>query len=172
MSKLKTFTSIILLLAAITAGAQSYERLEKRFVKEELSKEDSLAFIKQGLQKAQTLFLRGNELYLSNQHNTANQAYIQSTLPRLFYQDGKDSLQVDSLLRLLPRFQLLPGHQSVKYKTLASQEHLQHLVSTNLKPQLELDLKIVLLEKSFGSTTERVWQVFLANPVWQDFKSR
>lgn len=155
----------------LPAEAQSYEVLEKRFVKQELTKEDSLAFTRQGIQKARSLFLRGNALYLSNQHKPANQAYIQSTLPRSFQHGRADSLQVDSLFELLPRFQLAAGATAVEFKALNSSEYLSHLVSTNLSPTLELDLILVLQEKSFGSQNEKIWQVFLANPLWEDFPS-
>ena len=170
MKTLKFLIGLIL-IAWLPAKAQSYERLEKRFVKQELTKEDSLAFTKQGIQKARSLFLRGNTLYLSNQHKPANQAYIQSTLPRSFQPGRADSLQIDSLFALLPHFQLAPGANAVEFKALNSSEFLSHLVSTNLSPPLELDLILVLQEKSFGSQNEKIWQVFLANPLWEDFPS-
>lgn len=149
-------------------GQSSYESLEKRFVRQDLSKEDSLAFTKQGIQKAKSLFLRGNKLYLSNQHRPANQAYIQSTLPSLFQPGRADSSQVDSLFAVLPQFQLAPGSSVVEFKVVESSEYLCHLVSTNLSPALELDVVLVLIEKSFGTQSEKVWQVFLANPLWEE----
>lgn len=169
MKSLTLLMSLVLLICQSAQAQSSYESLEKRFVRQDLSKEDSLAFTKQGIQKAKSLFLRGNKLYLSNQHRPANQAYIQSTLPRLFQEGAADSLQVDSLFALLPRFRLAPNASSVEFKVVESSDHLCHFVSTNLSPQLELDLILVLMEKSFGSEREKVWQVFLANPTWEEF---
>ncbi len=172
MKSLKLGISLVLLTCLSAYAQSSYESLEKRFVRQDLSKEDSLAFTKQGIQKAKSLFLRGNKLYLSNQHRPANQAYIQSTLPSLFQPDQADSLQVDSLFELLPQFQLAPGSSDVEFKVVESSDYLCHLVSTNLSPSLELDVVLVLIEKSFGAQSEKVWQVFLANPLWEEKSKR
>lgn len=171
MKSLKILVSLLLFTCLSAQAQSSYESLERRFVRQDLSKKDSLAFIELGMQKAKSLFLRGNKLYLSNTHRPANQAYIQSTLPSLFRDGGADSLQIDSLFALLPRFRLAPNSSSVEFKVMESSERLCHLVSTNLSPQLELDLILVLQEKSFGSQRETIWQVFLANPVWEDFSN-
>ncbi len=160
-----TLLMLIFLLPALSA--QSYEQLETRFVKKQPTTTDSTAFIKQGVQKAQSLFYQ-TDLYMRNAGNVSNQAYIADQMPDLFYVPEGDSLDLQPLREAISKIQGSKKYTQPKFKTSEVPGYLAKLETTNTKPKLEFFLVLMKAPKRFGKEEELVWQVFLAKPVILD----
>ena len=154
---LTTFTGIV-------ANAQSYEAMESRFKKSAPTSVDSTAFIKQGVQKAQSLFYQ-TDLYMRNAGNLSNQAYIADQMPDLFYVAEGDTLDLQPLREAVSKIQSSKKYKQPKFKTSEADGYLAKLETTNTKPKLEFFLVLMKAPKRFGDEEEMVWQVFLAEPV-------
>ena len=165
MIKIKAILVCILIFNYCTAKSQSsYTRLEKRFNKSVLSAQDSLAFKKQGLQKAQQLFYQTN-LYLQNSQNLSNQAYIAQRIPQLFYKAEEDTAQFNAVMEEVRQIQAQPNFEQTEFSWLQPPKgKLARLQTTNTQPALQFDLILIKEQKKFGDLEEAVWQVFLTNP--------
>lgn len=159
---------ILILMLFLLGGrfihAQSYDVMEKRFIASQPSPKDSVAFIKQGVQKAQSLFYQ-TDLYTRNYNNTSNQVYIANRMPDLFYVAEGDSLDLEPLREAISSIQGRKNYKQPKFKTSEAEGYLAKLETTNTKPKLEFFLVLMKAPKRFGEEEEMVWQVFLADPV-------
>lgn len=155
---------LFFLLISFSIHAQSYKTMEDRFVKKQLTAQDSAAFTTQGLQKAQSLFYQ-TDLYLRNSGNTSNQAYIANRIPDLFYVAEGDSLDLQPLMDAINTIQRSKKYKQPEFKVTEAPGYLAKLETTNTKPKLEFFLVLMQAPKRFGSEEELVWQVFLAEPV-------
>lgn len=153
-------------LGQVASAQSSYETMENRFVKKQLTAEDSAAFKTQGLQKAQSLFYQ-TDLYLRNSGNTSNQAYIANRIPDLFYVAEGDSLDLQPLMIAINAIQGKKMYKQPEFKITEAPGYLAKLETTNTTPKLEFFLVLLKAPKRFGSEEELVWQVFLAEPVIQ-----
>jgi hypothetical protein len=165
MNKL-AFTILLivpLLSGGILQGQISYDALENRFLKQNLSAQDSAAFKKQGLQKAQSLFYK-TDLYWSNSGNRSNQAYIAQSLPDMFYVVEDDSLDLAPLMAAIDQIQNRKNYQEPQFKLIQIPGYLAQVQTINTKPQLSFLLVLKQAPKKFGNSSEVVWQVFLAKP--------
>lgn len=151
-------------LGQVASAQSSYETMENRFVKKQLTAEDSAAFKTQGLQKAQSLFYQ-TDLYLRNSGNTSNQAYIANRIPDLFYVAEGDTLDLQPLMEAINAIQSNKKYKKPEFKITEAPGYLAKLETTNTKPKLEFFLVLLKAPKRFGSEEELVWQVFLAEPV-------
>ncbi len=160
--------AIKLLLGLLFFGnllaAQNYDQMENRFVKKTLTKQDSAAFIESGIQKAQSLFGQ-TDLYWSNTGNSSNQAYIANRIPDLFYVAKGDSLDLKPLMAAIKKIQSHKNYTQPKFKLTEAKGYLGKITTTNTDPKLEFFLVLLRAPKRFGSEEEKVWQVFLAEPV-------
>ena len=162
-------SKIIVLTISLLFGngllvAQSYDQMETRFVKKKLTKQDSAAFIESGIQKAQSLFGQ-TDLYWSNSGNASNQAYIATRIPDLFYVAKGDSLDLEPLMAAIKKIQSHKNYTQPKFKLTEAKGYLGKITTTNTDPKLEFFLVLLRAPKRFGSEEEKVWQVFLAEPV-------
>ncbi len=155
---------LFFLLISFSVHAQSYETMENRFVKKQLSAKDSAAFITQGEQKALSLFYQ-TDLYLRNSGNTSNQAYIANRIPDLFYVAEGDSLDLQPLMDAINTIQRSKKYKQPKFEVTEAPGYLAKLETTNTKPKLEFFLVLMKAPKRFGEEEELVWQVFLTEPV-------
>jgi hypothetical protein len=151
-------------LGHVASAQSSYETMEKRFVKKQLTAEDSAAFKTQGVQKAQSLFYQ-TDLYMRNSGNTSNQVYIANRMPDLFYVADGDTLDLQPLRDAISKIQRSKKYTQPKFKTSEADGYLAKLETTNTKPKLEFFLVLMKAPKRFGDEEELVWQVFLAEPV-------
>jgi hypothetical protein len=158
------FTLLILIAFNNVASSQSYEAMESRFKKSAPTALDSTAFIKQGVQKAQSLFYQ-TDLYMRNSGNTSNQAYIADQMPDLFYVAEGDTLDLQPLRESISKIQGSKKYTQPKFRTSEADGYLAKLETTNTKPKLEFFLVLMKAPKRFGEEEELVWQVFLAEPV-------
>lgn len=158
MNKLYTLCFLLMAFQSAFSQSTSYGTLETRFNKEELSAEDSTAFINQGKQKAQSLFALTN-FYLSNRDNSSNQRYISRGFTEIFYVAPGDSLDVDSITTVI-RQANIEGPQ-VKFNITEESGYLAKLTTTNSNPEYEFYLVLMKVKKKFGSSEEEVWEVFL-----------
>jgi hypothetical protein len=166
----RTITGVVLLLLAmigfspVVSAQSSYDAMEKRFVKKQLTAQDSAAFITQGVQKAQSLFYQ-TDLWSRNAGNTSNQAYIADRMPELFYVAKGDSLNLQPLREAINTIQRGKTYSQPEFKVSKAKGYLGKLETTNTKPKLEFFLVLLKAPKQFGTEEELVWQVFLAEPV-------
>jgi hypothetical protein len=158
------WATLILVFAGLMLNAQSYEAMETRFVKKQLTAEDSAAFVTQGLQKAQSLFYQ-TDLYMRNTGNSSNQAYIANRIPDLFFVPDGDSLDLDPLMIAINTIQGSKNYKEPTFKVSEFDGYLAKLETTNTKPKLEFFLVLMQAPKQFGKKKEQVWQVFLSEPV-------
>lgn len=172
MSKINTTLTLIMLAAVATAAAQSgdYSRLEKRFVKTELTAEDTAAFRRAGEQKVRQLFEKGS-FYIENRNNASNQAYVKRQIPDLFYEAPGDTLDVEGLLREIEKVK--QGRpEAVELTTKPAPGYLGVTETVNCDPKLSFYLVLKQIPKQFGKEEEMVWQVFLHLPEKEEEKSR
>lgn len=159
------------LLAAIFASFQicvlaqssSYKTLENRFVKQNLTAEDSAAFKTLGKQKAMSLFYQ-TELYTSNAGNSSNQAYVARQMPDLFYVPKGDTLQMALILEAAQKIQENKKGKPITFEVREAAGYLAKLECIDCKPKMSFLLVLMQTPKQFGKETENVWQVFLYDP--------
>lgn len=158
--------SLLLLVCTISHGlwSQSYERMEKRFVKSNLSADDSAAFIQAGIQKAYNL-IDYTEVHYSNAGNLSNQKYVETKVTELFYVPEGETLNTDSIVTLVREVMQSKGGDGVSVVFTKKEGVLGHVATSGKKPKFEADLILVQKPKKFGKKTEAVWQVFMVNPV-------
>ena len=159
----QTLLTLFVFTYTLFGNAQSYETMETRFVKKQLTAEDSAAFVTQGLQKAQSLFYQ-TDLYMRNTGNTSNQAYIANRIPDLFFVPEGHSLDLDPLMEAINKIQGAKKYKEPTFKVTGADGYLAKLETTNTKPKLEFFLVLMQAPKQFGKKKEQVWQVFLAEP--------
>lgn len=161
------------LLFALPAGlfAQSagkvgnYDELENRFLKSELSHDDSAAFMLLGEQRVRQLFDKGG-FYMSNANVSSNQAYVRQRAGDHFYPPLRKQEDVDALLEALSGLRLTGGMQ-IALETRQQPGGFGVVETTNSDPQFTFYLALEQIEKTFGpNEIERVWEVFLVLPQW------
>ena len=167
--RINTLYMVITMLSftqlGIAQNSQSYGDIEDRFTKTELSEADSLAFKEAGILKAKSLFEYG-EVYRSNSSNSSNQAYVIQRVPNLFYIPETDTLNTMIVMNQINTIIRNEKPKPVKIIFTEKQGVLGH-VSTDLKKlNFEADLVLMKVPKDFGESQEKIWQVFLANPVF------
>lgn len=170
MSSIKTLMTLIMLAAVSIAGAQSvdYSRLEKRFVKTDLTAQDTAAFRETGEQKVRQLFDKGN-FYNQNQSNLSNQAYVKQQIPDLFYVPPGDTLDVDALLLDIERAKQKQP-RAIELSTKPADGYLGVTETVNCDPKFIFYLVLMQIPKQFGNEREPVWQVFLHQPEQREVK--
>jgi hypothetical protein len=161
---------IILLFAFLAQVAQaqssdSYGAMENRFTKTKLTAADSTAFRETGYLKAQSLFEYG-DVYISNYSNAANQAYVIQRVPDLFYIAEGDTLNTDSVMMMVNVMIENERPKPIKLELTDKEGVLGHVVTKTKKLHFEADIVLVKEPKKFGNTEEKIWQVFLANPIF------
>lgn len=163
MNPIKAPALLIALAVSATVAAQSvdYSSLEKRFVKTELTTEDTTAFRRVGEQKVRQLFDKGR-FYNQNTGNTSNQAYVKQQIPDLFYVPEGDTLDVDSILRAIEQAELQTP--SIELITKPKPGYLGVVETVNCRPEFLFHLVLMQIPKKFGNEREMVWQVFLHGP--------
>jgi hypothetical protein len=169
MNPIKAPALLIVLAVSAIAGAQSvdYSSLERRFVKTELTNEDTAAFRRVGEQKVRQLFDKG-DFYSQNANNLSNQAYVKQQIPDLFYVSPGDSLDVDSILRAIEKAK--QKTQPVELITTPKSGYLGMVQTVNSRPEFIFHLVLMQIPKQFGKEEEMVWQVFLHEPEQRDVK--
>ncbi len=155
---------LLLVMSNFIAAQSSYDTMENRFVKKRLTAQDSAAFKTQGLQKAQSLFYQ-TTLWSQNAGNTSNQTYIADRIPDLFYVAEGDSLDLEPLMAAISKIQNGKVQVEPEFKLSKAKGYLGKVETTNTKPKLEFFLVLMQAPKRFGSEEEKVWQVFLAEPI-------
>lgn len=165
---MKTFKNL-LALAAILVSSQAwaqtnsdYVNMEKRFVKKELTAQDTAAFRKSGEQRVRQLFDKGN-FYIQNSSNTSNQAYVKNQIPDLFYVPEGDTLDLNGLLEDIEKMKR--NHtEAIELSTKPADGFLGKVETLNCEPRFTFYLVLKQVPKKFGDKEEWVWQVFLHNP--------
>jgi len=161
---------IILLFGFLAQVAQaqssdSYGAMENRFTKTNLSAADSTAFRESGYLKAKSLFEYG-DVYISNSSNASNQAYVIQRVPDLFYIAEGETLNTDSVMMMVNV--IIENERPKPIKLVLSKKAgvLGHVITKTKKLHFEADIILVKASKQFGTTEEKIWQVFLTNPVF------
>jgi hypothetical protein len=164
--------SITMLITSISLPAQdvNYSNLEKRFVKKELTSDDTLAFRKVGEQKVEQLFDK-SQFYSQNYSNTSNQVYVKQQIPDLFYVPPGDSLDVTGLVRAIEQAES-KQNGTVKLQTKPRSGYLGMVETLNYDPKFTFYLVLMQIPKSFGKEQELVWQVFLHKPEIHEAKAK
>ncbi len=159
---------VFFLLGGILSAqsTKSYDQVESRFYKKRLSAEDSLAFKEAGILKAKTLFEYG-DVYLSNSGNLANQSYVTMRVPDLFYVTERDTLNTDSVVMMINTIIENEKPKTVEIVFSEKEGVLGHVATATQKLNFEADIILVKTAKQFGKSKEKVWQVFLANPIFK-----
>jgi len=161
------FLGILCLLGNVLVAQSdnSYGKIQTRFTKNKLTAEDSTAFKEAGILKAKTLFEYG-DVYTSNYDNTSNQAYVVNRVPDLFYVPKGDTLNTDSIVLMVNK--IIENEKSNAVEIVFSEKDgvLGHVATATKKLNFEADIILVKAPKQFGDTKEKVWQVFLENPVF------
>lgn len=150
-------------LSAQNSG--SYETIENRFTKTELSPTDSLAFQEAGFQKAKSLFEYG-DVYRSNSNNVSNQAYVIKRVPDLFYVQEGDTLNTDSVMFLVNTMIANEKPNAISLTLINKDGTLGHVYTSTENLNFKADIIIVKAPKNFGNSEEKIWQVFLTNPLF------
>ena len=145
-------------------AGQSYEQLEQRFVKSDLTAEDSAAFVEVGIQKVYSL-IDFTEVHYSNAGNLSNQRYVENKVEELFYVPEGETLNVDSVVSLVRNVMQSRGGDPVKVIYSRKEGMLGHVTTNGDNPKYEADLILVQMPKKFGKKSKAVWQVFMVNPV-------
>jgi len=145
--------------------SDSYGAIENRFTKSKLSAADSTAFRESGYLKAKSLFEYG-DVYISNSSNAANQAYVIQRVPDLFYIAEGDTLNTDSVMMMVNVIIENERPKPIKLELTEKEGVLGHVATKTKKLHFEADIILVKEPKKFGNTEEKIWQVFLANPVF------
>lgn len=165
MKTFKTLLALAAILASSQAWAQTssdYVNMEKRFVKKELTPQDTAAFRKLGEQRVRQLFDKGN-FYIQNSSNTSNQAYVKNQIPDLFYVPEGDTLDINGLLEDIEKMKR--NHlQEIELSTKPEKDFLGKVETLNCEPKFTFYLVLMQVPKKFGNKEEWVWQVFLHNP--------
>lgn len=143
----------------------SYSEIEDRFTKTVLTETDSLAFKKAGFQKAKSLFEYG-DVYISNSSNVSNQAYVIKRIPDLFYIQEGDTLNIDSVMFLVNTMITNEKPKSIDLTLVDKAGTLGHVFTSTKNLNFKADIIIVKVPKAFGDSEEKIWQVFLTNPVF------
>ena len=162
--------SIGLSLGYFLGNAQSnssYENMQNRFEKIELEPADTAAFIQAGIIKAKTLFEYGT-VHRDNYSNRSNQVYVENQIPSLFYDGGADSINMEKVMNQVQIIMKNQKGKPVEIKHEKQMGKLGKVYSVNTKPNFEADLILVYVNKAFGKTTRKVWQVYLVNPKFQN----
>ena len=146
-------------------NTSSYSEIEDRFTKTELTEADSLAFMKAGFQKAKSLFEYG-DVYINNSSNLSNQAYVIKRVPDLFYIQEGDTLNTDSIMFLVNTMITNEKPNSIDLTLVDKDGTLGHVFTSTKNLNFKADIIIVKVPKNFGDSEEKIWQVFLTNPVF------
>ena len=168
MKAVKNIFGLVCSLAIFSLSAQSensYGKMQTRFEKETFEPADSAAFIQTGMQKAKTLF-EYNTVYLQNSSNVSNQKYVVKKVPELFYVTGGDSVDTDLVMQKAQSIVQKQKGKPVELKFEKKDGVLGKVSTVSTQPIFTADLIIVKVNKSFGKKSKKVWQVFLANPVF------
>jgi hypothetical protein len=147
--------------------AQSYDMMQNRFEKKKLDPADSAAFIQSGIQKARSLF-EYNDVYLQNSANRSNQMYVEQKAPELFYLEEGDSTDLDAVMTQTRAIVKKQKGKPVEIQYTEKEGVLGQVTSVNTDPIFQADLVLIQIEKSFGKTSKKVWQVFLTNPQFKE----
>jgi hypothetical protein len=167
MKALKTLLAIAVCMYGLGLNAQSYGQMQSRFEKKNLEPADSAAFVQSGIQKAQSLF-EYNDVYLQNYTNRSNQMYVEQKAPELFYINNSDSLDLEAVMAQTRAIVQKQNGKPVEIKYTEKEGVLGQVTSVDTEPTFTADLILLKVKKSFGTTSKKVWQVFLANPTFQD----
>lgn len=160
-------TSILLFWLLLPGAAllgQSYGTMEKRFVKDQPTRQDTAAFRAQALQKVQSLFYK-SELYERNTGNLSNQSYIAQSLPDMFYVPEGDTLDLKPMLAAIAKIQNAKRKQNPQFEFIDQDDYLGKIKTSNTKPKLSFLVTLMKAPKRFGNKEELIWQVFLIPPV-------
>ncbi len=103
-NKVMKIALFLLAFGGMQAQNVDYSNMEKRFVKKELSAQDTVAFREVGEQKVQQLFDKSH-FYSQNYSNTSNQVYAKQQIPNLFYVAPGDTLDVNELVLAIERLE-------------------------------------------------------------------
>jgi len=153
--------------AGIAQTNNSYGAMQTRFEKKTLDHADSAAFVQSGIQKAQSLF-EYNDVYLQNSTNRSNQMYVEQKAPELFYIEKGDTTNLDAVMTQARAIVQKQGGTPVEIQYTEKEGVLGQVTSVDTDPTFTADLILLQVKKSFGTTSKKVWQVFLANPTFQD----
>lgn len=167
MNTLKTVFILAICMYGFGIKAQSYGEMQTRFEKKKLESADSAAFIQSGIQKAKTLF-EYNDVYLQNTANKSNQMYVEQKAPELFYLGEGDTTDLDVVMTQTRAIVKRQKGKPVEIEYGKKDGVLGHVTTIDTDPVFQADLVLVQIKKSFGSTSKKVWQVYLANPTFQD----
>lgn len=168
MNRIKFYILLFIVISTSSLAAQtndSYQIIENRFTKTTLTKEDSLAFREAGYNKAKSLFEYG-DIYMSNSGNISNQAYVIQRVPDLFYIAEKDTLFTDSVMVMINTIIANERPKPIKLKLTDKEGVLGHVATVTKKLNFEADIILIKAPKEFGDSQEKIWQVFLTNPVF------
>jgi hypothetical protein len=154
-----------MLIAQSTGKVGNYREMESRFLSNELTAEDSAAFLLLGEQRVRQLFDKGG-FYVSNANVTSNQMYVRQRAGDHFYPPLRKQEDVDALLEALSGLRLTGGMQ-IALQTQKYPGGFGVVETTNSDPKFTFYLVLEQIEKTFGpSEIERVWEVFLILPQW------
>lgn len=172
MRNIRTSLTLMMLAAVAAAGAQSgdYSSLEKRFVKSELTADDTAAFRRAGEQKVRQLFEKGS-FYSENRSNPTNQAFVKQQIPDLLYAAPGETPDVDGLLGEIEKAKRNQP-QSLELKTLPAEGYLGVTETVNYDPKFRFYLVLMQIPKQFGKEEEMVWQVLLRLPENEEVKTK
>jgi hypothetical protein len=167
MKAFKAITVFALCFSSLSLMAQSYGEMQTRFEKKKLEPADSAAFIESGIQKAKSLF-EYNDVYLQNSTNHSNQRYVEQKAPELFYLEKGDATDLDAVMIQTRAIVQKQNGKPVEIEYGKKDGVLGHVTTIDTDPVFQADLVLVQIKKSFGSTSKKVWQVYLANPTFRD----
>ncbi len=155
----------LLLQVAYAQSSESYGEIENRFTKIELSAGDSTAFRESGYLKAKSLFEYG-DMYISNSNNVSNQTYVINRVPDLFYIPKGETLNTDSVMQMVNAIIAEEGSKPIKLKLSKKDGVLGHVDTDTKNLNFGADIILIKAPKAFGTSEEKIWQVFLASPVF------
>ena len=167
MKALKTLFVFAFCIYSFGLSAQSYGQMQSRFEKKKLDPSDSAAFIQTGVQKAKSLF-EYNDVYLQNSANRSNQMYVEQKAPELFYVEKGDTTNLDAVMMQTRAIVQKQNGKPVEIQFTEKEGVLGQVTSVDTDPIFSADLILLQVKKSFGKTSKKVWQVYLANPTFQD----
>ena len=172
MTKL-TFTIPIILTTLLVSNkingqaANSYSRIEQRFTKEQLTHEDSMAFQFLAHQKLELLFEYAG-LYYENSGSKRSLKYIRTKAKDLFI-INTDSTLIDSIFLSINSLFNLPS-LGTNIESIQFKSGHQHFGSFSVSNGLfEVDVLLIKSKKIFGKSEDRIWQVYFANPRFNNF---
>lgn len=163
-------TGLIIWLLPIPNFAQaSYGAIESRFTKNQLTKNDSMAFQRSAEEKLNQL-LAYSKLYSDTNTGSNTKAIVAKKAQAMFRtntQTGNvEVVQFDSLLIKLSI--VIDSSQSdieTSMKWIKKKESFGQFKSTNKK--FQLDVILIKAPKSFGRNEEEIWQVYFCRPVFK-----